>query len=211
MALLGLAIACGTLLLRADRRTLIVCTTALAAIGAHLTFGEYDWFHRYEVYIIALATLALLYVTAQAKPHLDTARWVALQIVVVLLIAFASTPYISAALQTPLAARNIYDQQYQMGLFAQQLYKHPVAVNDLGLVAYKNPNFVLDLWGLGSEKVRKAKLAGTYGPEQMAAFADEDHVGLRFHARIFHPAVYRRRASRLPISPRPMKPTPVAS
>lgn len=178
LALLGLAIACGTLLLRADRKTLVVCTTALTAIAAHLAFGEYDWFHRYEVYIIALATLALLYVTAQAKPHLNTARWITLQISVVLLIAFASTPYISAALQTPLAARNIYDQQYQMSLFAQQLYKHPVAVNDLGLVAYKNPNFVLDLWGLGSEKVRKAKLAGTYGPEKMAAFADEYHVGL---------------------------------
>lgn len=65
-----------------------------------------------------------------------------------------------------------------MSLFAQRLYNGPVAVNDLGLVAYRNPNFVLDLWGLGSEKVRKAKLAGQYGPDQMAALADEYQVGL---------------------------------
>jgi hypothetical protein len=36
-----------------------------------------------------------------------------------------------------------------------------VAVNDLGWVAYKNDIFVLDLWGLGSEKSRQAaKAAG---------------------------------------------------
>ncbi len=178
LILLGVAIACGAWLLRTDRKAVTVCTAVLAAIGAHLALGEYDWFHRYEVYIIALAALALLYVAAQTRPLLTTAQWTATQIGIVLLIGFASTPYLLATLQTPLAARNIYEQQYQMSLFAQRLYNGPVAVNDLGLVAYRNPNFVLDLWGLGSEKVRKAKLAGQYGPDQMAALADEYQVGL---------------------------------
>ena len=178
LALLGLAVAFGAWFLRADRRTLVVCATVLLAVGAHLAFGEYDWFHRYEVYIVALAALALLYVAVLARPSLNALQWTAVRIGVVLLTAYVAAPYFSAALQTPFAARNIYEQQYQMGVFAKQLYQHPVAVNDLGLVAYKNPNFVLDLWGLGSEKVRKARLAGQYGPDQMAALADEYQVGV---------------------------------
>ncbi len=178
LIILGLAIACGAWILRADRRAFAVCIVVLIAIGAHLAFGEYDWFHRYEVYIIALAALALLYVTAEVGPLLDVAQRSVMRMAVALLIAFASMPYVLAAIQTPLAARNIYDQQYQMSIFAQRLYRQPVAVNDLGLVAYKNPNFVLDLWGLGSEKVRRAKLSGEFGPVQMAALAEEYNVGL---------------------------------
>ena len=47
----------------------------------------------------------------------------------------------------------------------------PAAVNELGLVAYGNTNFVLDLWGLGSEKVRKEKLANQSGPDTIEALA----------------------------------------
>jgi hypothetical protein len=178
LVLLGLALAWGTWLLRFDRSVLAVCAAVLAAVGAHLAFGQYDWFHRYEVYIVALAALALFYAGAHVKPLLSAPQWTAARLGIVWLVGFGSTPYISAALETPFASRGIYEQQYHMSLFAQQLYGRPVAVNDLGLVAYKNPNFVLDLWGLGSERVRKAKLAGQYGPMEMAALAEEYHVGL---------------------------------
>jgi hypothetical protein len=178
LALLGLSIAFGAWLLRAERKILIVCAAVLVAIGAHLALGEYDWFHRYEVYVMALAALALLYVAVLAKPLLNAKQWTATRIGVTVLTAWAAAPYFSAALQTPVAARNIYEQQYQMGVFVKQFYMRPVAVNDLGLVAYQNSNFVLDLWGLGSEKVRKAKLAGRYGPDQMATLVDEYHIGL---------------------------------
>jgi hypothetical protein len=178
LLLLALALAWGTWLLRANRNVRNVCLAALAAAFAHLTFGQYDWFHRYEAYIIALTSLALFYVVAHLKPTLSAPQWTAAKVGVVCLIGFASTPYVAAALETPLASRSIYEQQYQMSVFAQQLYNRPVAVNDLGLVAYKNQNFVLDLWGLGSESVRHAKMAGQYGPEEMAALASEHNVGL---------------------------------
>lgn len=178
LTLMGLALAWGTWLLRFDRSVRTVCVSVLFAVGAHLAFGQYDWFHRYEVYIVALAAVALLYAAAHVKPLLSASQWTAVMFGIVLLIGFGSTPYLSAAIETPLASRGIYEQQYQMSFFAQKLYDRPVAVNDLGLVAYKNPNFVLDLWGLGSERVRSAKLAAQYGPREMAALADEYHVGL---------------------------------
>ena len=111
------------------------------------------------------------------------------------------TPYVAAALVTPFAARNIYEQQYQMGRFAREIYNRPVAVNDLGLVAYKNTNFVLDLWGLGSEEVRKAKLSGHYGPEQMTALADHHHTGVAMITTVGLPT-YRPIGRKLPFCTR---------
>ncbi|WP_298276911.1 hypothetical protein [uncultured Bradyrhizobium sp.] len=178
LMLLGLALACAMWPLRSDRGALIVCATVLAAIGAHLAFGQYGWFYRYEVYVMALAVLALLYAVAHARTRLSAPQWTAATLVSVALAGFVSVGYVSAALETPFAARGIYEQHYQLSRFAQQLYKGPVAVNDLGLVAWKDPDFVLDLWGLGSERVRKAKLADRYGPGEMAALADEYHVGV---------------------------------
>lgn len=178
LALLFLAIAGSTWLLRTDRRALAVCGAVEAAIGGHLAFGQYNWFHRYEVYIVALAVLTLLWIAAEVRPQLGARAWGAIKVTLVLLMALVAQPYLSAALVTPFGARNIYEQQYQMGRFPREFYPRPVAVNDLGLVAYRNPNFVLDLWGLGSEQVRKAKLAGSYGPARMAELAAAYDVGL---------------------------------
>ncbi|WP_229183636.1 hypothetical protein [Bradyrhizobium oropedii] len=178
LTLLGLALACAMWPLRVDRGALTVCATVLVAIGAHLAFGQYGWFYRYEVYIVALAVLALLYAVARARTLLSVPQWTAATLASVGLAGLASVGYVSAALETPLASRGIYEQHYQLRRFAQQLYDRPVAVNDLGLVAWRNPNFVLDLWGLGSERVRKAKLAGHYGPDEMAVLADQYHVGV---------------------------------
>ena len=45
-----------------------------------------------------------------------------------------------------------------MRRFVLEHVKAPVAVNDVGLVAYRNPYMVLDLIGLGSEEVRLQRL-----------------------------------------------------
>jgi hypothetical protein len=178
LMLLGVALACAMVVLRSDRSALIVCATVLAAIGAHLGFGQYGWFYRYEVYIVALAVLTLFWAVARMRALLSVPQWTAATVISVGLAGLASVSYASAALETPFASRGVYEQHYQLGRFAQQLYGRPIAVNDLGLVAWRNSNFVLDLWGLGSERVRKAKRAGRYGPDEMAALADEYHVGV---------------------------------
>jgi hypothetical protein len=41
-----------------------------------------------------------------------------------------------------------------MHRFVDDFYRAPVAVNDLGLISYHSPNFILDLGGLSSEKAR---------------------------------------------------------
>lgn len=178
LILLGLALAGCASWLRTERKAVVVCLTVLAAIAAHLVFGQYGWFNRYEVYIMALAAAALLWAVAQLRPSLSALQWSVTKVVLVVGLGVAAMPYATTALVTPIAASDIYEQQYQMARFAQSFYRRAVAVNDLGLVAYGNRHYALDLWGLGSEQVRKARTAGQYGPAEMAALASDHGVGL---------------------------------
>ena len=68
-------------------------------------------------------------------------------------------------------------QQFQMHRFVNDFYRAPVAVNDLGLVSYHNPNFVLDLGGVASEQARILKSSDA-DADDYRAFVDSNHVHL---------------------------------
>jgi hypothetical protein len=63
----------------------------------------------------------------------------------------------------PVAADNIGAQQREMRRFAIEFAGGPVAVNDLGWVAYRNEGYVLDLWGLAHDAARRQRLSGAQG------------------------------------------------
>lgn len=127
-------------------------TLAIPSLGAHVLFGAYGWFSRYEIYamvILAASVLRLIPKTACRRASVCLAA--------ALVLVLVGRPYLETTWISPAAARNIYEQQYQMHRLAVDCWDGPVAVNDLGWVSYQNPNYVLDLWGLGSEEVRLLK------------------------------------------------------
>jgi hypothetical protein len=91
--------------------------------------------------------------------------------------ALALNSNIGIALQTPLAARNIYDQPYQLHRFQAEFWHGPVGVNDIGEVSYGTREYVLDFAGLASEEARRNR-AGAAGPAWMDALARRHNVGL---------------------------------
>jgi hypothetical protein len=137
----------------AERR-LFAASMGLATT-AHLVFGAFGRFGRYEVYMWAASLVALFFFLrdplARAFDHHRPLRSVAILGVFMGAVCFH---YIPVMLLTPLASNNIYNQQYQMHRFITEFYRGPVAVNDLGRVSYGNEHYVLDLWGLGSESAR---------------------------------------------------------
>ena len=78
----------------------------------------------------------------------------------------------------PRAASNVYEQQYQMHRFITEVYRGPVAVNDLGWTSYRNPYYVLDLWGLGSETARRLHRAHPTDASWMQRLAERHGVKL---------------------------------
>lgn len=149
----------------------------LAGLGAHLAAGQYGWFHRYEVYAVAILVMGLvgLFGADLFKIRLLEMRLGKLAVLTV--SALLVEPYAEAAIMTPAASRNVYEQQFQMHRFAADFYPHRVAVNDLGWVSFQSRSFVLDLWGLGSEPVRRIRAARPLGQsdlESLTASADVD-------------------------------------
>lgn len=63
-----------------------------------------------------------------------------------------------------------------MHVLVTKYFDYPVAVNDLGWVAFKNKNYVLDLWGLGSEEARKLTKSGGIPPETMYSLANKKNI-----------------------------------
>ena len=151
-------------------------------VGAHLAAGRFGWFSRYEVYVVAIAVGVLAYtlrdglaVAFQRRPVAALLAWW-----VGLIVAWPG--YIAETFHTPLASNNIYEQHGQMHRFAVDFYGDAVAVNDIGWVTYRNPHYVQDLTGLGSEETRRMQLATRAGGAPRAtwvpALLAEKGIGL---------------------------------
>jgi hypothetical protein len=134
-----------------ERERRWVLAGAVVAAGMQLAVGRFNWFHRYEVYaVVFCAMVAAMALVERVRVPV----WCA-----TLGLLAVAWPYEQALWQTPAAAGNVYQQQYQMGRFEAEFYKGTVAVNDLGWVSYRRPVgvYVLDLWGLASpESARQA-------------------------------------------------------
>jgi hypothetical protein len=144
-----------------ERRDRSFALWAAAAVLLHLLVGGFGWFDRYELYIWMTALLSLIVVFARPLRRLIATTRMPLLLAgaagITLAIAY---PYIYTTLKTPLGSNNIYEQQYQMHRFVTQYYRGPVAVTDLGWVAFRNEQYVLDLWGLAHRRAAEARTRG---------------------------------------------------
>jgi hypothetical protein len=132
----------------------------LAAL-AHVSLGSVAPFFRYELYVWAYAAAVGIYLLAQIYPRTHHARRGK---AILALIAFCvgGLHYPTSALEKiPAGGAAVFAQQRQMGIFVDNFWKAPIAVNDLGHVAYRNPYYVLDLWGLASAEALAARSSRT--------------------------------------------------
>ena len=135
---------------RPVREKAFATSTALA-ISLHAVAGSYGAYHRWEPYIVAFVLLAMLYLE-RGPISSGLARWPAplVTAVAALWCLALGSRYIFGLTTIPVAANNIYEQQYQMHRYATEFERGAVAVNDLGYVSFGNRNYVLDVLGLGS-------------------------------------------------------------
>ncbi len=159
--LAALTVLCAALplVLRGRLRHESALTLLVAAVAgaAHLLAGQIGWMHRYEHYIIATQIAALTLAGAGLAGR-RAWRWRAMLGGALVLAALAFWPKV--ALTYIWNTRAVHLQQAQMGRFVQGWLKAPVVVNDLGRVAWANPNYVLDIYGLGSAEALALRLRG---------------------------------------------------
>lgn len=150
----------------------------IAAAGCmHLIAGSYGWMNRYEIYILLAqitCMIGIVGVLVKDCRHLLENRHVR---VLAPLLPVVGFPYLLDLLRLPVTANNIYEQHYQMHRFVVEYWKKPVGVNDLGYVSFRNPQYVLDLWGLASVEALHYRLNAT-NPDWMQTLTTKKGVQL---------------------------------
>ena len=129
----------------------------VVAMGfGHLLIGRvHSQYDRYENYALVFIFGALIIVSAHLKQRAFSAIFLMMMCVIVSLhLPYKSDLLFNYTVKSPGA---IHAQHRQMTRFAQDYLDAPVAVNDIGMVAYRNRNYTLDLWGLGSLQTLKVR------------------------------------------------------
>lgn len=145
----------------------VFITTAIL----HSAFASMGWFYRYEGYFLALGFISLSTILGEWLDGLlhQTNSWQQRFVyygIPAVIIALILPPFQSNILSfqkiVP-GAKNIYEQQYQMGQFLRQYYNgETVMANDIGAINFLADIYCLDLMGLGSMGPLEAGRQGKY-------------------------------------------------
>jgi hypothetical protein len=141
---------------------------------------------RYSAYLVHLG----LWVTLPLAFEFTTTTWKSLKtaitmrkipeiaraLVLFVLLLFVSLPVLDRAGffigMIPRATKNIYEQQYQMGLFVKKHFNQAsIALNDLGAVAFLSESRILDLFGLSDATIYQLKKEGQYNKKTITQLA----------------------------------------
>jgi hypothetical protein len=130
----------------------------------HLQLAGIGWLFRYEAYLVAIGVVLVArhLADAPAPPMpFGTAARAALTVAALVAAAPLLMRAVQAADQAPRAVKNIYEQQYQMGLFLRGLPAgSTVMANDIGAVAYLADVRLVDLYGLATRETAEARREG---------------------------------------------------
>ncbi len=150
----------------------------------HVQFAKIGSLHRYEAYLVGLGLFVVAvslaaYMTPPGRPKTlaaSIAKYVFPALVTIATVSTLVPRGRELLTRAPLATTNIYEQQYQMGLFVKRFYQDKcVALNDIGAVNFLADIKCLDLMGLANLEVASAKRDGTYDSRriyEMAKAAD---------------------------------------
>lgn len=183
-----LILAAGLLIFRFEKKILwnapnILLTIFIGTATLHMIAARTGWFYRYEAYLIALGILTIAigineYLPAVPKwdKKLISKNLTLILIIFVLFISLVGRGYCSFN-EVPTATHNVYDQQYQMGLFIQKYYKgDAVSLNDVGAVNYVTDIKSVDLLGLSGLNVSKSILNENYTIKDIDNITHQNHV-----------------------------------
>ena len=184
--------------LRAARRgetgDRLLAIWAAIALLLHLIAGRMGVFNRYEIYAAMVGLLTVLVLWRDILRRIVDESPLVMSALFVTLAFGLTVLYWPTSFITPLAANNIYEQQYQMHRFITDYYQGDVAVSDLGWPSYRNRNYVLDLWGLASREALEYRLEDEDGVDWMNLLMTEHDVraAILFEERFDIPANWQK-------------------
>lgn len=145
----------------------------LGMLIPHTLFAGFGWFFRYEMYLVGIALFLLLSIIGimlvldwRERPAWLSIIYAGIAVIVVWYSLTLLSPRFNSLESVVQATTNIYEQQYQMARFLREHYQDiPVAVNDIGAVAYYTEVELIDLWGLAERDVAWHWINGNYNTQ----------------------------------------------
>ncbi len=127
-------------------------------VTAHLLFGRYGWFARYDAYILLTSFTGGFWLFRRC-----IGKWfssdgpVRKKVLSILLVAaVVCAPELRATVLTPMASNEIHRQHGSMRILVAESFNDDVIANDIGLISYRNENKIVDVAGLSCERARVA-------------------------------------------------------
>jgi hypothetical protein len=147
----------------------------VAATLLHAQLAAVGWLFRYEAYLVAIGVVLVARHLADApagvRPRTTPGR-LTLALAAVVAAVPLCTRAVQALDQTPRAVKNIYEQQYQMGLFLRGLPAgSTVMANDIGAITYLADIRLIDLYGLATQETARARREGRVDRALLAELA----------------------------------------
>ena len=178
---------------RARRFGEIVVVTLLL----HAALVKLEFFCRYEAYLVALGLLALALVAGELQ-RLEARQRAVLRTLPALTLAVVLAMPLGIRAMTglgdaPGAVGNVFEQQYQMGLFFRDAYPAtPIAVNDIGAVAWLSTSPIVDVYGLATQDVADMKRHGRWNAAALESLAGQRGVrAVAIYERVLAPLIPR--------------------
>ncbi len=144
-------------------------TTWLFAGAAllHMQFGRTGWLYRYEAYLVALGLLAVTLSLSHGLPRLELGpmraaalpRYAAMGLLALLPAIALIERGVAATVRVVQATKNIYEQQYQMGLFLRDYYQgETVTAHDIGAINYLADIRCVEVVGLANMEAARLNM-----------------------------------------------------
>ncbi|HLF88410.1 MAG TPA: glycosyltransferase family 39 protein [Anaerolineales bacterium] len=181
IACLGIYLWCDHQGVSGEKERYLITLFVLMTLS-HLQFAYIGEFYRYEAYLVLTGSLILVDMvislisvrSAKAGNIFNFGVVFVLGVFVIMPLAFRTG---RAFREYPIAITNIYEQQYQMGIFLQKYYSgKAIAANDMGAINYLADIKTLDLFGIGSMEVAQAKRNGLYDKDVIGELVSRHHI-----------------------------------
>jgi hypothetical protein len=165
--------------------TILMVVIFIAITFLHMLFARTGHFYRYEAYLVGLGIVVIAIAVHEELPQNPSMRidkaLIPEQIAIFIFVLLAISPFSQRALislrEIPQATNNIYEQQYQMGLFLRKFYQgQAVAANDAGAINFLADIKFLDLYGLGTLEIGKARIDRCYSVQQISDLTESSNV-----------------------------------
>jgi hypothetical protein len=126
----------------------------------HMLFSRAGWF-RYEAYLVTFGILTIAVAGLPELPAIsfdglknNLLRYLTASVLVILLLMPLLRRTVIPWIRTQPASRNVYEQQYQMGLFMKDYCQgKTVAANDIGAINFLGDIRCIDVIGLSNMEI----------------------------------------------------------